>query len=366
VEEEIARTFSPGVTIFVPTSVALFILNHKRASIEEIEQRRGVRIYLQADDGLTPPEYRLDRIKLLNPGEEVVKRATALLPPIEDEIDDIPPEELEAEIAEAESADAAEEEAPAGGERGDRSERGGRRRRRRRGRGGKFRADEFTESNGTEEPAEGAAPAPRPEPAPVAAQEAGDDTSEDDDDDEADGAPEAGETTAEGEPRRRRRRGRRGGRRRSRRPEGGDQAQGHAQEASGDEQPRFEQRVPGLGDQPDLPDELPVQWAQRAAPIGAPAEEAASDAAPQEAAGEEPPVKRRSRRPRRREEQPALETAALETVGAESAAPAQVLERPKAEPASAPSVEVIEVGGEETGADGDQQRKRGWWRRLIA
>jgi hypothetical protein len=114
-----------------------------------------------------------------------------------------------------------------------------------------------------------------------------------------------------------------------------------------------------------LPDELPVQWAQRAAPIGAPAEEAASDAAPQEAAGEEPPVKRRSRRPRRREEQPALETAALETVGAESAAPAQVLERPKAEPASAPSVEVIEVGGEETGADGDQQRKRGWWRRLI-
>src|SRR5690349_10916006 len=52
VEEEIARTFSPGVTIFVPTSVALFILNHKRASIEEIEQRRGARIYLQADDSL--------------------------------------------------------------------------------------------------------------------------------------------------------------------------------------------------------------------------------------------------------------------------------------------------------------------------
>ena len=259
VEEEIARTFSPGVTIFVPTSVALFILNHKRASIEEIEQRRGVRIYLQADDGLTPPEYRLDRIKQLNPGEEVVKRVTAPLPPIEDEIDDIPPEELEAEIAEAESAEAVEEETPAGGDRGDRGERGGRRRRRRRGRGGKFRADEFTESNGTDEAAENAQPSsrqesePRPEPTPVAAQDTGEDSGDDGEDDDADGGPDGNEATAEGDqPRRRRRRGRRGGRRRSRRQEGGDQAQ----EATGGEQPRFEQPVPGLGDQPDLPDEF--------------------------------------------------------------------------------------------------------------
>ncbi len=80
-----------------------------------------------------------------------------------------------------------------------------------------------------------------------------------------------------------------------------------------------------------------------------------------EAAGEEPQVKRRSRRPRRREEEPALETAGAES----AAAPAQVLERPQAEPAPASSAQVIEVGGEEAGADGDQQRKRGWWRRLI-
>jgi ribonuclease E len=364
VEEEIARTFSPGVTIFVPTSVALFILNHKRASIEEIEQRRGVRIYLQADDTLTPPEYRLDRIKQLNPGEEVVKRVAAPAAPIEDEIDDIPPEELEAEMAEAESAEAVEEEAPAG-DRGDRGERGGRRRRRRRGRGGKFRADEFTESNGTDEVAENAQPtsrpdfAPHPEPTPMAAQDAGEEVGDDGEDDDADGGPEGHEAlTAEGDqPRRRRRRGRRGGRRRSRRQEGGDQAQ----EAAGGEQPRFEQPVPGLGDQPDLPDELPVQWAQRATPVA----DAPLDAAPQDTAGEEPQAKRRSRRPRRREEEPALQTAALETVGAESAAPAEVLERPQAEPAVAPPVQVIEVGREEAGADSDQQRKRGWWRRLI-
>ncbi len=93
VEEEIARTFSLGVPHLRAGLGSLFILNYRRASIEEIEQRRGVRIYLQADDSLTPPEYRLDRIKQLNPGEEGGKRLSAPLPPIEDEIDDIPPEE---------------------------------------------------------------------------------------------------------------------------------------------------------------------------------------------------------------------------------------------------------------------------------
>ncbi|HEY3145086.1 MAG TPA: Rne/Rng family ribonuclease, partial [Dongiaceae bacterium] len=143
-EEEMARNFSPGVTIFVPSAVALFMLNHKRRAIEEIEQRRGVRVYLQADDELTPPEYRLDRIKQLNPGEEVVPRAAQPAPTIEDEPDDFIPEELEAEDVAAEAAGETEG-AAAAAPQGER-ERGGRKRRRRRGRGGKFRADEFTES----------------------------------------------------------------------------------------------------------------------------------------------------------------------------------------------------------------------------
>ncbi|HNB27586.1 MAG TPA: Rne/Rng family ribonuclease, partial [Alphaproteobacteria bacterium] len=108
VEEEIARNFSPGATIFVPTSVALFILNHKRTSIDDIEQRRGVRIYLQADDDLTPPEYRLERIKMLNPGEEVLKRM-APPPPVIEEEDELPPEEFETEAMEAEPVESADE-----------------------------------------------------------------------------------------------------------------------------------------------------------------------------------------------------------------------------------------------------------------
>ncbi len=50
------------------------MLNHKRRAIEEMERRRGVRVYLQADDELIPPEYRLDRIEQLNPGDEVQPR----------------------------------------------------------------------------------------------------------------------------------------------------------------------------------------------------------------------------------------------------------------------------------------------------
>src|SRR4029434_2029992 len=103
-EEEIARNFRPGVTIFVPGPVALFILNHKRHAIEEMEQRRGVRVYLQADDELTPPEYRLDRIKQLAAGEEVQPRAFQPAPVIEEE-DEITPEELEAEAVEAEATE---------------------------------------------------------------------------------------------------------------------------------------------------------------------------------------------------------------------------------------------------------------------
>jgi ribonuclease E len=366
VEEEIARSFSPGATIFVPTSVALFILNHKRTSIDDIEQRRGVRLYLQADDELTPPEYRLERIKMLNPGEEVVKRIAAPLPEVEEEEEELPVEEFEAEEVEAEAPESTEEEAPgAASERGG----GGRRRRRRRGRGGKFRADEFTESSGPEDGAE-AAPAPQGETAaPVehAAQEFGGDEAEDSDE-EVDGAAEGAaegseEIGADGQPRRRRRRGRRGGRRRSRR----GQEQGVGAEGAAEESGQAEAPVPGLGEQPDLPDEMPVQWAQRVAPLGSfePAPESvAASAEPALAAApeEEPQAKRRTRRPRRREDEPALET-----VGAESVAATAPVPEPSPAPYAAP-VQGVTSGGTEVGAEpsGEPQTKRGgWWRRLI-
>ena len=368
-EEEIARSFSPGVTIFVPTAVALFMLNHKRRAIEEMEQRRGVRVYLQADDELTPPEYRLDRIKQLNPGEEVQPRALPAAPIIEDEPDDLPPEELEAEAVEAEAPEETEEQpAAAQGER----DRGGRRRRRRRGRGGKFRADEFTESEASDEQQQTpSAPAPRPEaPGPVAAPADGAQDDGDEDEDESESPQAAGregeELGPDGQPRRRRRRGRRGGRRRSRRPEREQSGEAHERPQAAD----AEQPLPGLGDQPEL-QELPEQWAQRVSPLTGDSGEPAA-AGPEtngEAQAAEPQPRRRQRRPRRRDDDSAPAAANAIEVPREAPSPVEpaAAAQPAPEPLAGPSgegVQIVDVGAEQaTGEEG--QRKRGWWRRLI-
>jgi ribonuclease E len=367
-EEEIARSFSPGVTIFVPTPVALFMLNHKRRAIEEMEQRRGVRVYLQADDELTPPEYRLDRIKQLNPGEEVQPRALPQAPIIEDEPEDLPPEEFEAEEIEAVAPEQAEEQAP----QGDR-ERGGRRRRRRRGRGGKFRADEFTENEpGDEQHQQAPAPHPESAPAPMAAAAEGaeDNGDGDDDEDEAEGPQAAGregeELGPDGQPRRRRRRGRRGGRRRSRRPD--REQSGEARPQGGQDQPQFadaEQSLPGLGDQPELP-EMPEQWSQRVAPLTGEEPAAASEGTNgEQQAGERQP-RRRQRRPRRHDDEAAAAPASEPiAVSRETPSPVEPAAQSAPEPSpERPSVQIIEVGAEQAASD-DGQRKRGWWRRLI-
>ena len=389
-EEEIARSFSPGVTIFVPTPVALFMLNHKRRAIEEMEQRRGVRVYLQADDELTPPEYRLDRIKQLNPGEEVQPRAPQPAIAIEHEPDDLIPEEPE-ESVEAETPEETEEQAAAGSAERDR---GGRRRRRRRGRGGKFRADEFTESEASEESQEPAARGPQPEgprperprperprperQAPIAAlSDEMEDEVEGDENEDSDGAQASGRdgeelTGTEGDQtRRRRRRGRRGGRRRSRRPDHDDSGAPQARPQGRQGRPQAgepgEQPIPGLGDQPELP-EVPEQWAQGAGPLTGEGSEPASTPAASEAsngeaqAAEPQAVRRRQRRPRRREED----------APAAAAEPVEVShknrEKPASEPqpaAGQPPVQVIEIGAEQTASGEDGQPKRGWWRRLI-
>jgi ribonuclease E len=61
IEEETAKGKSKEISIHVPGSVALYILNYKRSSLAEIEQHNEVTIYLIADDSLIPPEIRIDR-----------------------------------------------------------------------------------------------------------------------------------------------------------------------------------------------------------------------------------------------------------------------------------------------------------------
>ncbi|MET1028140.1 MAG: ribonuclease E/G, partial [Dongiaceae bacterium] len=294
VEEEITRSFSPGISVFIPTAVALYILNQKRSSLSELEQRRGVRIYLQADDSLIPPDYRLERIKLLAPGEEVQQRQLPPAKPVEDEIDieDEIDLDVEAEDDEAET-EATEEAAEPASDGGD-ARSGRRRRRRRRGsRGERFRADEFTEATDSADAGTAEAKPSLPNGNEAGRNEAnrGEDGQDDevegdfagddnggDEDGPVDGVEAAGDSEQQ---RRRRRRGRRGGRRRTRRPQEGqgeDQPEQQSDGASAMQAEGEQDRVPtgssertdpaiaGFGDQPSLPETLPPHWQQATFP----------------------------------------------------------------------------------------------------
>jgi len=189
IEEEGMRRRSAEVCVYVPTTVALYILNHKRESLAQLEARYGIHVLMAQDDELIPPAFRLERLRAYGPSE-----APAAIPAPLTQAPEIDEEEPEEETEEAIDAEAHQPGADTDEERG----RGRRRRRRRRrhedeaGARGPIpaaRAVEIVE----DEPGEDAA---------IAARATGD-TNNGEEDGHGDGQ--------------RRRRGRRGGRRRPRR-----------------------------------------------------------------------------------------------------------------------------------------------------
>ena len=205
IEEEGARGRSAEICIYVPTMVALYILNQKRESLSQIEARYGLRVTLGRDDTLIPPNFRLERLRAYAAGEAPPPRLVTFATPPVDDVED----EDEAEDVAAASAEASEPGETRSRERDD-DERGGRRRRRRRGRRGEDRGERRGEEKREPRRAEGVVPAAVDEQ-PAA-------------------AVEASERETESE-RRRRRRGRRGGRWRNRENgsgEGGADSSGEA------------------------------------------------------------------------------------------------------------------------------------------
>ena len=162
-DEEATRSRASQITIHVPTAVAIYILNQKRAAVADIERRGKFTILVSADDSLIPPDYRIEQL--------AARRGRAAAD----------------EAAPKAARPAAEPQAA--GEEGEGKQR--RRRRPRRRKRGDEERELAAEAVAPDEPAEPAA----------AAQEAV-------------GAPD--EAHAEAAPEKRRRRGRRGGRRRSR------------------------------------------------------------------------------------------------------------------------------------------------------
>ncbi|MDQ0510211.1 Rne/Rng family ribonuclease [Ancylobacter amanitiformis] len=140
-EDTLQRSNAYNLVVRTRTENALYVLNHKRAHLHELEERFGVVITISADPtltGLTP--FSVDRgeaianpIPMPRPPELVVEPEDEIEPVAAEE-----PEELE-EVVEEEVRESRPEAPPAAGEAGEAAQGDGnrrRRRRRRRRRGG--------------------------------------------------------------------------------------------------------------------------------------------------------------------------------------------------------------------------------------
>src|SRR5204862_2881426 len=197
IEEEGIRRRSAEICIYVPTTVALYILNQKRESLAQIEERYGVKVMMARDDSLIPPAFRLERLRAYGAGEAPPLPRSIQAPAIEEDEEEESAEQEEGDIEAAPSRPAGAE---AAGEQESDEERGRRRRRRRRRRG--------------DEPREARAAAATPAPEAAEPAEAGEAPARE--------PREAADDERDGDDRRRRRRGRRGGRVRGRREEGAE------------------------------------------------------------------------------------------------------------------------------------------------
>jgi ribonuclease E len=210
IEEEGARRRAAEIVVYAAPEVALYILNHKRARLADIELRFGMSVFCLGEDAQMASQFRIERLRAQAVTEAPAAAITqaVALPPAEIEVEEeVPGGEDEDEEAEADLAHAETD----GGETPEEAERRRRRRRRRR------------RSTRREE----GVPARVADDAPGADETLPSEM-------HIEGVPEHAETADEEH--RVRRRGRRGGRRR--RQEGNGEMPAHAE--------------PGA-DQPDLP-----------------------------------------------------------------------------------------------------------------
>ncbi|MFA7429162.1 MAG: Rne/Rng family ribonuclease [Rhodospirillaceae bacterium] len=410
IEEEGVRRRSTEITVFVATSVALYILNNKRSALADIEARHGFQVFLRGDDSLIPPDYRMDRVKGTVAPPVGIERE-----PLPVEAEDEEDVAVEEDVVVAEKAEVAETTADTT-EADGRKRRKRRKRRRRPGEGGEAQAEGTMSAE--EEVLEDAAEA-----------SADEGEGEGEGEGAAEGETEGESTADEGK---RRRRSRRGGRRRRRSGEGVDAteilsdteaavAEAEAPQGDGDiEQPaevtpvaaaestgpkpkrrrvrrkkaedevetvaeaeveteveveaetvavaEAEAEASPVEEAPVAEAEPPVVVEAEAAPVPAekPKRRSRAKAAPAPTetvdTAEEKPTRRRTRAKKAEEpaeaatpEEPAVEPAVepiVEPAPAEAApapAPVEAIETPKAEP-----------------AEGETKPRRGWWNRAVS
>jgi ribonuclease E len=214
IEEILMKGATHNLTVRTRTDVALYVLNHKRAHLRDLENSFKVTLAVIADPTVSGQQsFVIDRgeqVHTLEAAKALLAAQVAAFPPPAEEVfdeDEAFDAETEAEV-ETDETEGLADDAPAGGEAdGDGQKR--KRRRRRRGRAG--------------EPREGGPPREEREAnavSPPVAEAVGDENESDEDESEEASTGARDDQAANGE-RRPRRRGRRGGRRRRGGPEDG-------------------------------------------------------------------------------------------------------------------------------------------------
>ena len=208
IEEEGIRRRSSEVTVFVPTQIALYILNQKRDALALIEGHYQFRVHLLGDDELVAPALRMERVK-----SEVRPEDIRPLPaPVETVVE--PEDEIEDE--DEDEQDGAEQTTRSGDDQ-ENGQDGNRKRRRRRRRKRRPNAEDGG-AEGTEagDESDGGADGEGEADEGESSQDDREENEATDGDSEGEGEGEGdGDAESDAE-KRKRRRGRRGGRRRRR------------------------------------------------------------------------------------------------------------------------------------------------------
>ncbi len=182
IEEYLISDSRNNITVRTPTRTALYILNHKRDMVSELETRFGLSILIEADEEVGAQHYAIEKGSPAPQRIASVQSVEVIATEVEDEVE----EEIASDFSDNDTVDGDSE-----GDGDEQENRGKRRRKRRRRRGNRDRERDESQVAGTDE-----------DEAPVSAAE------NDDGEDE----PATGADNGDGE-KKRRRRGRRGGRR---------------------------------------------------------------------------------------------------------------------------------------------------------
>ena len=114
IEDEGSKRRAAEIVVYVSTPVALYLLNHKRERLREIELRYVMRVVIAADDTQIAPQFRIEKVRTRSPGRGAGGGdggALMLPPPVVDFADDEEEEEAEA-VGSEDDEDDDEEDTP--------------------------------------------------------------------------------------------------------------------------------------------------------------------------------------------------------------------------------------------------------------